>query len=461
MQKFVHKNRLLIGIGIVLFLLLFLTGALHERFQNDEIYNRAINQIEKGEYQKAIDELQPLRNFKETQKYIEYAKAFLLLDTGYPKDAAEILQSLGDFENSYEKAREIINVVKIAEEQEQLYQQAVSAYQNRQYRTAVNVLEQLGDYKDSQKIEEEVKVILWRLEQAHTITAGIQCSAGVTQSGKVLFSGQHFAGEDDIEKWENIVSVSASNEFLIGLQNDGTVVTAKRKPHYGYRIDTTEWKNMIAVSAGEQFIVGLREDGTLTAQGIDGYGETNIDEWKDIVDVDTGWQHTVGLDQYGRVHAVGIHSEELMREIAENQDSWSNIVDISTGGSTAAGSMGNGHIVGLKDDGTVVAVGDNTYGQCNVSDWSDVVAIDAGDYHTVGLRSNGTVLTTQTGDMFRESSDQISQWNDMVAVAAGYGFTLGLREDGTVKAAGLNKNGQCNVADWGEIQNSNEWVSNR
>ena len=30
------------------------------------------------------------------------------------------------------------------------------------------------------------------------------------------------------------------------------------------------------------------------------------------------------------------------------------------------------HTVGLKADGTVVAVGDNEYGQCNVSDWTDI-----------------------------------------------------------------------------------------
>ncbi|MEH6996676.1 chromosome condensation regulator, partial [Neobacillus drentensis] len=27
---------------------------------------------------------------------------------------------------------------------------------------------------------------------------------------------------------------------------------------------------------------------------------------------------------------------------------------------------------GLKSDGTVVAVGDNEYGQCDVSDWSGI-----------------------------------------------------------------------------------------
>ena len=50
------------------------------------------------------------------------------------------------------------------------------------------------------------------------------------------------------------------------------------------------------------------------------------------------------------------------------------------------------HTVGLKADGTVVAVGDNKDGQCNVNDWLDIVAICAGDGHTVGLKADGTVV---------------------------------------------------------------------
>ena len=57
-------------------------------------------------------------------------------------------------------------------------------------------------------------------------------------------------------------------------------------------------------------------------------------------------------------------------------------------------SAGYYHSVGLKADGTVVAVGHNEYGQCNVSDWTDIVAISAGAWHTVGLKADGSVVAT-------------------------------------------------------------------
>ena len=49
------------------------------------------------------------------------------------------------------------------------------------------------------------------------------------------------------------------------------------------------------------------------------------------------------------------------------------------------------HTVGLKLDGAVVAVGKNKIGQCDVSDWYDIVAVAAGRSHTIGLKSDGTV----------------------------------------------------------------------
>ena len=55
-------------------------------------------------------------------------------------------------------------------------------------------------------------------------------------------------------------------------------------------------------------------------------------------------------------------------------------------------TTGSHHTVGVKADGTVVAVGDNKDGQCNVSGWRDIVAISAGDFHTVGLKADGTAV---------------------------------------------------------------------
>ena len=146
-----------------------------------------------------------------------------------------------------------------------------------------------------------------------------------------------------------------------------------------------------------------------------------------------GGSHTVGLKADGTVVAVG--DNECGQCDAKN---WHDIVTIAAG---------DYHTVGLKIDGTVVATGSNKNGQCNVSDWRDIVAIVAFD-HTVGLRENGTVVAV--GDNKYGECD-VEDWRDIVAIAAGAGHTVGLKKNGTVVATGLNKYGECSVKDWHDV----------
>ena len=48
----------------------------------------------------------------------------------------------------------------------------------------------------------------------------------------------------------------------------------------------------------------------------------------------------------------------------------------------------------LRTDGTVRAIGSNSFGQCDVKDWTDIATISAGYCHTVGLKTDGTLVAT-------------------------------------------------------------------
>jgi uncharacterized repeat protein (TIGR02543 family) len=98
--------------------------------------------------------------------------------------------------------------------------------------------------------------------------------------------------------------------------------------------------------------------------------------------------------------------------------------------------------VGVKSDGTVVAVGDNSSGQCDVGDWMDIMKVAAGFFHTVALiKSEGTVVAVGDNDF---GQCNIGGWTDIVQVAAGFAHTVGVRSDGTVLAAGL----EVELAKW-------------
>lgn len=62
---------------------------------------------------------------------------------------------------------------------------------------------------------------------------------------------------------------------------------------------------------------------------------------------------------------------------------WSDIIDID---------YQSHNTIGLKADGTVIAVGDNDKGECNVENWTDIIAISTGEFHTLGLKSDGSVV---------------------------------------------------------------------
>ena len=77
-------------------------------------------------------------------------------------------------------------------------------------------------------------------------------------------------------------------------------------------------------------------------------------------------------------------------------------------------AAGTDHTIGLRSDGTVVAVGHNDYGQCAVSGWTDIVAIAASESHSVGVRSNGTVVATG-GDLYENyDACSVSDWKDIL-----------------------------------------------
>ena len=75
-------------------------------------------------------------------------------------------------------------------------------------------------------------------------------------------------------------------------------------------------------------------------------------------------------------------------------------------------SAGTSHTVGLKADGTVVAVGSDGdgYGHCDVSDWKDIVAIYAGHCRTVGLKADGTVIAVGWNDY---NECEVSHWKNI------------------------------------------------
>ncbi len=301
----------------------------------------------------------------------------------------------------------------------------------------------LDGYADAR----ERSFALWReLQPCGVIAVGENHIVGVHEDGTVFATGDNTNGQCGVDDWQNIVSVAAGRLHTVGLRADGTVVAAGYNQNGECSVD--KWTNICAIAVGGHHTVGLRADGTAVATGAGiSKGWCNVSDWHDIIAIAAAGNWSIGS-------SVGLRADGTIAytgtKIGENRFlDWQDIVAIA---------VSSNHLVGLKADGTVLAIGSNACGQCEVSDWSDIVAISAGGTHTVGLRADGTVLATRyTGspEKYHGQCD-VNAWSGIREIAAGSdlwgAYTVGVKEDGTVVCTGSGNFGRCDVSDWRNIR---------
>ncbi len=180
--------------------------------------------------------------------------------------------------------------------------------------------------------------------------------------------------------------------------------------------------------------------------------------WEPIMDnkvlLSSIYGSTLGLSKNGTVIGCYVaHDHE--RYFSGENISQSSLFDWKDIVSLAIPKFG-AHVIGLKLDGTVVAVGENKYGECDVYDWKDIVAISTNSKNTVGLKSDGTVVATGEND---EGQCDVSDWTDIVAVFASTEDQdiVGLRADGTVKISGDRYNNVENEP-YGDKREALQWT---
>ena len=90
------------------------------------------------------------------------------------------------------------------------------------------------------------------------------------------------------------------------------------------------------------------------------------------------------------------------------------------------------HNLALKSDGSIVAWGDNTYGQIDVPAGNDFVAIDAGQLHSLALKADGSIVGWGTdGARWYINDDgrlNIPPGDGFIAIAAGVTHSMAIRE---------------------------------
>lgn len=208
------------------------------------------------------------------------------------------------------------------------------------------------------------------------LVAGGDYILGLKKDGTVAAVGN---GQIAVSDWKNIVQIAASSNYSLGLTREGKVLIAGN-PHFdGQLFQNNEPISFIA--AGPNCSVGIGKNTIVTAGNIRLPNDLNLR--KNIIQLAVGGNSVAVLLQSG---------EALCTRADWDTSTWKNIKAIA---------ISYNHMVGLRKDGTVVAVGNNEYGQCDVEGWTDIVKLTASGDYTIGMKSDGTLVAT--GDFFKEA----------------------------------------------------------
>jgi len=261
------------------------------------------------------------------------------------------------------------------------------------------------------------------LSNQFNIAGGIYYSMAINSDRTLSGWGYYNSAADNLS---DVFSIARNYHGTGILYTDGTVGFIG-SGEGGPQNVPENLNNVRMLIGGANHLLALRSDGTVFAWGKDDTGQATVpsDLSGTIVGMSAGDNHSTVLFSDGTCRNWG------------NVSSANDFTDIRPVPEAIA--SGRGFDIAIKNDGTVIAAGSNSYGQTDVPDGlSDVVAVACGNYHSIALKSDGTVVTWGRNEYGQ--TDVPAGLDNVVAIAGGMkgSHTIALKSDGTVVAWGRN-----------------------
>ena len=236
-------------------------------------------------------------------------------------------------------------------------------------------------------------------------------------------------------------------------------------------------RNWVNISTGINHTVAIRADGSLWAWGDNSFGQLGLgdtvnrdvpfrvgSEWDWVVVSASSSYHTIGIKANGSLWAWGRNfngqlgiGDTVDRNTPVQVGSDYDWVNIS--------ASSNGHVMAIKNDGSLWAWGNNAGGvllgigdimafstiPVQVGTELDWVDVSVGNDYTIAKKTDGTLWTwgyntngkLGLGDTVnRNAPVQIDSENNWGRISAGSGHSLAIKTDGTLWAWGDNYYGQ-------------------
>ena len=324
---------------------------------------------------------------------------------------------------------------------------------------------------------------------------GIGTSSSTTTPQQVVYDTTYFTGVAAMDAYNHTLAVKDDGTvWAWGSNITGQLGISPDNNDHTTPVQVTGLTNITDIAVGDSFSLALSSDGTIWSWGENYKGQlgnrfNDSEAYSDYIPMrvvspdGTGYLTDVKAIAVGYYTSMALKADGTVWTWGDNnygnlgigtKDNYAHPIPVQVPALTdiIAISVGNGHNMALKSDGTVWTWGYNYYGQLGdnttSSSYSPVQVVDptdasgyltgvadiaAGWYHSVALKSDGTVWTWGDNDYYTLGD---GTWNDrttpvqvlgpggtgdlsgITAIAADFSHNLAFRIDGTIWAWGSN-----------------------
>lgn len=280
----------------------------------------------------------------------------------------------------------------------------------------------------------------FKLKNAKMIATQYNMLFGLCADGTVAAYCENSENLFDVSNWQGMTSINSNGEFITGLREDGTVAACSARNEINCDI-LEQWTDTASIVSYCEEIWGICKNGTVNYYG------KNVEDWKYITDAKNVVRiKPLAVGFLAMAIFYGDGSAEIVKRGSMNVEvKWDNAVEII--------ADCYGRLVVLQNDGevfTYILSGSSPYGKVydRETKWDGIVSIYEGFSHVVGLRSNGTVVAEYYGDCDDYNGQcNVSDWRNIIAVYAVNFLTVGIRADGSIVYCGEDEFTKSNP-DW-------------
>lgn len=279
------------------------------------------------------------------------------------------------------------------------------------------------------------------------IDLGHMFAIGLKEDGTVVTAGSNESGQRNVSGWSDIVQVAAGWNFSLGLTSDGHVKFAGKDSKVSSSA-ISGWHDIEFIAANASAAAAIDRNGNLFVSGGPDEDSGTYSVPADLyssgrpVSVSVGVRHILVLFDTGKVRAITVNNANY--DGCCDVGGWTDIVQVAAGDNGSAALTADGrvlytgstsldrnfgtitdvvsisakgaHVVYIREDGTVGAVGWNKFGQSDVASYNNsgkqIVAVSTSGWNTLLLFDDGTAVSI--GNDTNVPSKDVKKWTSIV-----------------------------------------------